>query len=115
MAPRSSWFRRRVNAGRLAEPARYAIGDPADRRAPRLGTVAPDVHFGPGGRLRDRIGSDFLVVAGRAVESDLPVAEVGAGTPYGDEAAWLVRPDGYLADRRPVERASELRPPGEIS
>ena len=32
MAPRSGWFRSRVNSGRLAEPATYAVGGPFVRR-----------------------------------------------------------------------------------
>src|SRR5690606_9764361 len=38
LAARSGWFRRRVNAGRLAEPARYPATGPDDPRLPRHGT-----------------------------------------------------------------------------
>lgn len=115
LASRSGWFRRRVNSGRLAEPARYPLGDPDDGAELRLGMVAPDVRLAPDGRLRDRIGHDFVVVASHAVDAALPVVTVGPGTPYGDRHAWLVRPDGYLADRRPIEWAAELSPPGRVA
>ncbi len=107
MAPRSAWFRRRVNSGRLAEPARYALSGPADAW-PRPGAVAPDLRLPDGGRLRDRIGGGFVVVAARPVEVALPTITVGGSTPYGEDRAWLVRPDGYLAASRPFAEASAL-------
>jgi hypothetical protein len=41
----------------------------------------------------------------------MPAAVVGSGTAYGEDRAWLVRPDGYLADSRPVDRGGELSVP----
>ena len=99
MAPRSAWFRRRVNSGRLAEPATYAVsgGRPSD--PVRLGSVAPDVPVSGGGRLRDRLGRGFTAVVPSAVETGagVEVVEVGSATVYGQDRAWLVRPDGHLA------------------
>ena len=97
LAPRLGWFRRRVNAGRLAEPARYAAVGPDDARLPRHGSVAPDLPLPGGGRLRDRLGRGFVLLAPRPIEAPVPVVVIGPATPYGDELAWLVRPDGYLA------------------
>ena len=102
MAPRSAWFRARVNSGRLAEPAAYAassviVSGPEDEALPRHGTVAPDVALPDGGRLRDRLGAGFaLVVAGSPPAAD--AIGVVSGGHYGTDRAWLVRPDGYLAD-----------------
>jgi len=98
LAPRSSWFRRRVNAGRLSEPARYPAAGPDDPTLPRHGSAAPDLPLPDGGRLRERFGREFLVLAPRPIEAPVPVVVVGIGSTYGDERAWLVRPDGYLAD-----------------
>jgi hypothetical protein len=58
MAPHSAWFRRRVNSGRLAEPAVYRpdVAGPDDPGLPRHGTVAPDAALPGGGRLRERLG-----------------------------------------------------------
>ncbi|HSJ00044.1 MAG TPA: FAD-dependent monooxygenase [Patescibacteria group bacterium] len=97
LAPHSGWFRRRVNPGRLAEPARYPATGPEDPRLPRHGTVAPDLAQPGGSRLRERLGSGFVLLATRPVEAPVPVVVTGTGTAYGDERAWLVRPDGYLA------------------
>jgi 2-polyprenyl-6-methoxyphenol hydroxylase-like FAD-dependent oxidoreductase len=113
LAPRSTWFRRRVNSGRLAEPARYVPSSairpgPGAVPGPRHGSVAPDVPLPQGGRLRDRIGASWIVVAAESVASSLPVAVVGSGTAY-DGRAWLVRPDGYVADSVPLEHAGRLR------
>jgi 2-polyprenyl-6-methoxyphenol hydroxylase-like FAD-dependent oxidoreductase len=107
MAPHSEWFRRRVNSGRLAEPARYP---PSMIVAPGKlhGTVAPDARLPDGRRLRDRLGRGFVLVAPAPLVSALPVVVVGRGSRYGDDRAWLVRPDGYVADSRPVGRAAEL-------
>jgi 3-(3-hydroxy-phenyl)propionate hydroxylase len=110
MAPRSRWFRSKVNSGRLAEPARYEAPGPEDPALPRHGSVAPDVGLPDGTRLRERIGRGFALVAPAPLEADAgkPVVVVGRDTPYGNERAWLVRPDGYLADSSPMAEASEL-------
>ena len=69
LAPRSAWFRRRVNSGRLAEPATYAIAGagPPEPGLPVLGSVAPDASLPEGGRLRDRLGRGFVVVVPQAI------------------------------------------------
>jgi 3-(3-hydroxy-phenyl)propionate hydroxylase len=109
LARRAGWFRRRVNSGRLAEPARYAAAGPDDPALPRHGSVAPDLRSADGSRLRDRLGAGFVVLAPRPIDTDAPVVVIGHGTAYGDGRAWLVRPDGYLADSRPLDDADELR------
>ena len=102
---RSRWLRRRVNSGRLAEPTTYAAPPgPPDGSLPRHGAVAPDGPLGEG-RLRDRIGRGFVLLL---VGMDRPSAEVGcellvAGEElarrYGSQPrAWLIRPDGHIAD-----------------
>lgn len=98
LAPRSDWFRRRVNSGRLAEPAVYGPSS----------IVAPDVALTDGGRLRDHIGHGFVLVVSRplSIEPELPVVVIGPGSAYGDERAWLVRPDGYLAGSAPIDDAT---------
>lgn len=102
LAPHSGWFRRRVDSGRLAEPAMYR-GSPLIAPGAALhGLVAPDVPLPGGGRLRDRLGRGFTVVAPRPVAFDAVV--VSPGTIYG-EAAWVIRPDGYVADSLPLDRA----------
>jgi 2-polyprenyl-6-methoxyphenol hydroxylase-like FAD-dependent oxidoreductase len=98
MAPHSASFRGRVDSGRLAEPATYPATGPGDGRLPRHGSVAPDVRLPDGHRLRERFGAGFVVLAPRPIDVGLPVAVIGPGSVYGDERAWLVRPDGYLAD-----------------
>lgn len=108
MAPWSAWFRGRVNSGRLAEPARYRLGRPGDAPALQLGTVAPDLRLAGGGRLRDGLGRGFAIIAATPIDTDLPVIVAGRGTAYGDDRAWLVRPDGYLAASRPLAGASAL-------
>ena len=110
MAPRSAWFRRRVNSGRLAEPAAYPAPPGPEGTAARHGWVAPDVPLPDGSRLRERLGRGFVVVAARLVEHELPIVRVPAATPYGSDRAWLVRPDGYVADSRPLATAGALRP-----
>jgi pentachlorophenol monooxygenase/3-(3-hydroxy-phenyl)propionate hydroxylase len=99
LAPRSAWFRRHVNSGRLAEPAVYPASGSDDGSPVRHGTVAPDVPLPDGGRLRDRLGGGFVLVVARSVGRALPLPEVviGPGTAYGDDRAWLIRPDGYVA------------------
>ena len=113
MAPRSAWFRTRVNSGRLAEPARYAPSDvvrpgPEVRDLPPHGSVAPDLPLPGGGRLRDRLGDGWVVLVPRPAADGVVIGE---GSPYGGERAWLVRPDGYLADSAPLSSAAALRPP----
>ena len=109
MAPRSAWFRRRVNSGRLAEPATYpASRQPAAAALARHGSVAPDVTLPDGGRLRERLGAGFAIVASRRVATSVALIAVGESAAYGRSRAWLVRPDGYVVDSRPLERAGEL-------
>ena len=92
MAPRSGWFRRRVNSGRLAEPPVYAASSIV---AGGTGWLAPDLTLSDGGRLRDRLGAEFVVVAGTsAPEASLLVSD----DPRLSGRAWIVRPDGYVAD-----------------
>ena len=112
MAPRSTWFRRRVNSGRLAEPASYAAGGPGPEMpgAPCRGSVAPDAELPDGDRLRERIGAAFVVVAPAEMPAPCAVVAVGDATAYGTDRAWLVRPDGYVADSRPLHRVGELDP-----
>ena len=116
MAPRWAWFRRRVNSGRLAEPATYGPSPvvapgPGGSEQLRHGGVAPDAALAAGGRLRDRLGAGFVVVAAghRAALAGATVCLVDDGSPYGTHRAWLVRPDGYLADSASIDDASDLR------
>jgi hypothetical protein len=97
MAPRSSWFRRRVNSGRLAEPAVYA---PSSIISPGHGWVAPDVRLADGNRLRDLLGRGYVAVSTRPLELPAGISSVAIGpaSVYGDERAWVVRPDGYVAE-----------------
>ena len=122
MARRSAWFRRRVNSGRLAEPARYPLaggplpgrrqGSVPDASGPAHGSVAPDVAH-DGGRLRDDFGQGYVVVAARDMDvRGVPVIDVGPGTAYGEDRVWLVRPDGYVAASVPLGEASVL---GELA
>lgn len=115
MAPHSRWFRSRVNSGRLAEPAVYAPSSIVATRVaadgPAHGTVAPDVPLPGGGRLRDHLGRGWTVVTAGAAGRGL---DVGRATIYG-ERAWLVRPDGYIADSAPRGEADGLaRLPDEL-
>ena len=114
MAPRNAWVRARVNSGRLAQPASYAglptvASGPSDPSLPRYGEVAPDVALPGGGRLRERLGRGFAVVLpdGAAVTDSDPI-RIGADTVYGPNRAWLIRPDGYIADSVPVHMADEF-------
>jgi len=97
LAPRSAWFRRRVNSGRLAEPARYApsaIVAPG----PLHGMVAPDTSLSDGRRLRDELGRGWAIAAAvRPGAGTVPTLLVPPDSPYGADRAWLIRPDGYLA------------------
>ncbi|HEU4863034.1 MAG TPA: FAD-dependent monooxygenase [Candidatus Limnocylindria bacterium] len=105
MAPRSAWFRRRVNSGRLAEPASYegapsVTPGPDDGTSPRHGTVAPDARLPGGTRLREHLGRGFIVLLPRPVPAPDLRAEplvIGPDTVYGSERAWMIRPDGYIA------------------
>ena len=94
LAPRSAWFRSRVNSGRLAEPARYPASSIV---ANGHGSVAPDVPLPEGGRLRDRFGNGFVLVASHPIEASIPVVVIGPDSVYGAGRAWLIRPDGYIA------------------
>ena len=109
LAPRSGWFRARVNSGRLAEPARYDPDEPGpdDPALPRHGDVAPDLRLADGSRLRERLGAGWVrLVPGRGASSAAPAGvteiDIGRGSVYGDTRAWLVRPDGYLVSSRPL-------------
>ena len=101
MASHSDWFRARVNSGRLAEPATYAVAQARlpDPALPQPGAVAQDVRLPTGGRLRDRLGRGFVAVVPHALRGDarVEIVAVGPDTPYGMDRAWLVRPDGHLA------------------
>jgi hypothetical protein len=82
----------------------------AEARA-RHGEVAPDVRLPEGGRLRDRLGRGFVVVAPiptDRVPLDATTVVVGPDTPYGADRAWIVRPDGYLAASAPLDAAGGL-------
>ena len=119
LAPAFRWARRRVNSGRLAEPARYApsaiVADRQELEGPGLrpGMVAPDVPLAAGGRLHDHLGRGSVVVVPHATEPafDAPTVVVGEGSPFGTDRAWLVRPDGYLADAVPLGRIGDLGAP----
>ncbi|MGH2446680.1 MAG: FAD-dependent monooxygenase, partial [Candidatus Limnocylindria bacterium] len=116
MAPRSGWFRSRVNSGRLAEPAvypaAYAATGPLDPSLPRHGSVAPDVPLAGGGRLRDRFGRGYVVLLPHVLDTPAGVATVliGPDSPYGPDRAWVVRPDGYLAGSAPVDEIAIVLP-----
>jgi len=103
MAPRSTWFRARVNSGRLAEPAGYGPSTviapgPDGAALPRHGTVAPDAALPSGGRLRERLGDGYAFVVAGPPPHSIDAVVVSPGGRYGTDRAWLVRPDGYLAD-----------------
>jgi len=114
MAPRSAWFRRRVNSGRLAEPASYegsptVTPGPDDAALPRHGTVAPDVRLADGTRLRDHLGRGFVVLLPRALPAPPIRAEplvIGPETVYGPSRAWMIRPDGYIAGSASLESSA---------
>ena len=110
LAPRFGWFRRRVDSGRLAEPAAYASSsivaeDPGADASPRHGSVAPDAAMPGSGRLRDRLGGGYVVVVPRPTELPVGTLVVGPDSVYGDERAWLLRPDGYVGDSCQLDRA----------
>ena len=80
LAPRLGWFRRRVDSGRLAEPAAYGPSpivseDPAPDASPRHGSVAPDVELPGGGRLRDLLGGGIR--RRRSAVGHAPIADRG--------------------------------------
>ncbi len=111
MAPRSRWFRSRVNSGRLAEPATYParIGGPDDPGLPRHGSLAPDVRLPDGGRLRERLGRGWVRLTPRAATGPLgPTGAVviGADSVFGPERTWLIRPDGYIDSSEPTASAA---------
>ena len=114
MAPRFAWFRRRVNSGRLAEPASYegapsVTPGPEDGSGPRHGTVAPDVRLPDGTRLRHHLGRGFVVLLPRPVPAPDLRAEpllIGPDTVYGARRAWMIRPDGYIAGSASLAESS---------
>ncbi len=116
MAPHSAWFRRRVNSGRLAEPASYegapsVTSGPDDGTLPRHGTVAPDARLPDGTRLREHLGRGFIVLLPRPVPASDLRAEplvIGPRTVYGSERAWMIRPDGYIAGSAELDRPAGL-------
>ena len=107
LARRVAWLRRLVNSGRLAEPARYG---PSSIVAPGSthGTVAADVRLPDGGRLRDRLGDGWVVVSARQPSGAGGLAHIAiaSDTAYGADRAWLIRPDGYVADSSPLDDAA---------
>ena len=122
LSPRSGWFRRRVNSGRLAEPFTYPASSiiapgPDDATLPRHGGVAPDVTIA-GRRLRDAIGPRFVVLAVGVRDFALPDGPVPATViTTNDPAAraiyapaeprgWIIRPDGHLAASVPLTGVS---------
>ena len=115
LAPHSAWFRRRVNSGRLAEPAVYApssvVAATPDRQDPAHGRPAPDARLPDGTRLRAHLGAGAVLVGARrprALGDELAFIELGDETPYGHRRAWLIRPDGYLAASAPLADAPAL-------
>ncbi len=119
LSERSSWFRRRVNSGRLAAPFSYPasalVGVPPAAGLPAPGSILVDAPVTTDGasRLRELTGGGFVaLVFGSAtapvveacrvlrVGSDLgdPTGRMTATyDPDGAPRAWLIRPDGYLA------------------
>jgi 2-polyprenyl-6-methoxyphenol hydroxylase-like FAD-dependent oxidoreductase len=110
MAPRSAWFRARVNSGRLAEPAVYpaSVPGPADASLPRHGSVAPDAALPDGTRLRDHLGRGWArLVPDLAAASDaIETIPIGTATAYGRDLRWLIRPDGYVASSEAVRKGA---------
>jgi 2-polyprenyl-6-methoxyphenol hydroxylase-like FAD-dependent oxidoreductase len=111
LAPRSGWFRSRVNSGRLAEPARYAtaVPGPSEPHLPRHGSVAPDVRLPDGSRLHERLGHGWAQVAPGAAASaydGVDTVVIGLATTYGPDRVWLVRPDGYIESSRAMRSVS---------
>jgi 2-polyprenyl-6-methoxyphenol hydroxylase-like FAD-dependent oxidoreductase len=104
MAPRSSWFRRRVNSGRLAQPAVYGASAVIEAGEAH-GRVARDALLVDGDRLRGRLGRGFAIVAPGSFDAPIPVL-VTDSTAYADRLH-LVRPDGYVAATAPVGSGSD--------
>jgi pentachlorophenol monooxygenase/3-(3-hydroxy-phenyl)propionate hydroxylase len=105
LAPRSQWFRRRVNSGRLAEPARYGPSAIVARGAGH-GAVVRDGILADGRRLREALGARWALVAPaptRELPRDIAMLEVP-----GAHRAMLVRPDGYVADSADPSDAHRL-------
>ena len=104
MAPRSAWFRARVNSGRLAEPAAYpaAVPGPTDPSLPRHGLVAPDAALPDGTRLRDHLGRGWTRLVPDLSAGAAGTLPIGAATVYGRDRSWLIRPDGYVASSEPI-------------
>jgi hypothetical protein len=98
-----------VNSGRLAEPAVYRVPTGPGRSVNHVGAVAPDAPLPAGGRLRERLGRGWVLVipAGHRHRPERAEAvEVGPGTAYGADRAWLVRPDGHVAASLPLEETT---------
>jgi 2-polyprenyl-6-methoxyphenol hydroxylase-like FAD-dependent oxidoreductase len=110
MAPRSAWFRARVNSGRLAEPARYGpssiVASGEDH-----GAIAPDARLVDGRRLREALGSGWAVVATDPPAEHPPDVQPLAVTrgAYPAGRALLIRPDGYVADSASSSDPADLR------
>ena len=81
---------------------------PSTPELPQHGSVAPDVPLPDGGRLREVLGDEWVVIAPRRADG---AVVIGGGTVYGDDRAWLVRPDGYIADSAPLTSVEALHPP----
>ncbi|HET7685613.1 MAG TPA: FAD-dependent monooxygenase [Candidatus Limnocylindria bacterium] len=114
-----AWARRRVNSGRLAQPATYAasrfVGEPAaDPRLPRPGSVLVDVRLSDGRRLRELTGRGFVALVPRGAAPALPgvtvLTDPALARPYApapesesdpepepEPRAWLIRPDAHIA------------------
>ena len=127
---RSRWLRRRVNSGRLAEPFTYPTSPivepgPDDPALPRHGAVAPDAPLSDGGRLKELLGSSFVVLVAdgspdisralKAATWPVPVEVVagdGLDPIYGAAGprAWVVRPDGHLASSSSLAEKSADTP-----
>ena len=108
LAPRSGWFRARVNSGRLAEPARYG---PSAIVAEGQGGVVPDLPLADGRRLRAALGSGWVAVASAPpteLPADVTVVRAMPGT-AADGRVWLIRPDGHVADIAAADDAVGLR------
>ncbi len=128
-------LRRRVNSGRLAEPFRYAPSaiveaGPDQPGLPRHGGVAPDLVLGDGSRLKERLGTSFVVLVAGAGEEHaaaaraLPwpfavdvVADTALAPVYGASGprGWVVRPDGHLAGSVALDGAGLNRLPALVA
>ncbi len=137
LSARSGWARRRVNSGRLAEPATYSLGGAgmagaagtagtagtagamgrSDLRTgtPRVGAVLVDLRLSDGRRLRELTGSGFVAVVSHADPPALDGCRVLADpvlapvyAPDGAPRAWLIRPDGHLAATGPPQDLADM-------